>query len=146
MAEKKTIRVLIDNKVMTMSSCESEEYMQKVANYINNRIEECENVRAFHGAAPDIRHRLLEINIADDFLKAQARINELEQELKAKNNDLDDIKHDSINKAMMADDMKKKLDQVQKELKESEKKVMELQLELKGRNNNSNNNVNPIKR
>ena len=53
----------------------------------------------------------------------------------SKNNELDDIKHDSVNKAMMADEMKKKLEQAKAELQESEKKVIQLQTELKGRQN-----------
>ena len=40
MAEKKVIKVLIGGKVMTMSGYESEEYMQRVASYINSKIEE----------------------------------------------------------------------------------------------------------
>ena len=133
MSEKKVIKVLIADKVMTMSGYESEEYMQKVAAYINDKLDEYKAVTSFKRATPDIQHRLLEINIADDYFKAQTRVDELEAEIKIKNNELDDIKHDSVNKAMIADEMKKKLDQALKDLRESEKKVVELQTELKVR-------------
>ena len=86
-----------------------------------------------------MKHRLLEINIADDYIKARERVKALEQEIKVKNNELDDIKHDSVNKAMMADEMKKKLEQTKKALEESEKKVIELQAELKGKQQASGN-------
>ena len=135
MSEKKDIKVLIGGKVMTMSGYEREEYMQKVATYINNKIDEYDSMASFRGASQDIKHRLLEINIADDYFKARDRVKELEKEIKIKNNELDDIKHDSVNKAMMADEMKKKLEQAKAELQESEKKVIQLQTELKGRQN-----------
>ena len=139
MSEKKGIKVLIGGKVMTMSGYESEEYMQKVASYINNKLEEYENMTAFRGASQDVKHRLLEINIADDYIKARERVKALEPEIKVKNNEMDDIKHDSVNKAMMADEMKKKLEQTKKALEESEKKVIELQAELKGKQQASGN-------
>ena len=62
MAEKKVIKVLIAGKVMTMSGYESEEYMQKVAGYINSKIEEYEKMDFFRHASSDIKHRMLELN------------------------------------------------------------------------------------
>lgn len=40
MAAKKDIQVLIGGKIYTLSGYESEEYLQKIALYINNKMEE----------------------------------------------------------------------------------------------------------
>ena len=40
MAVKNTTQVLIGGKIMTLSGYESEEYLQKVAYYINNKMTE----------------------------------------------------------------------------------------------------------
>ena len=82
MAEKRVIKVLIAGKVMTMSGYESEEYMQKVAAYINSKIEEYEKTDAFRHASSDIRHRMLELNFADSYFKEKEHADELEQRLK----------------------------------------------------------------
>ncbi|MBR6345591.1 MAG: cell division protein ZapA, partial [Lachnospiraceae bacterium] len=40
MTEKNEVQVIIDGKVLTMSGFESNEYLQKLANYINDMIVE----------------------------------------------------------------------------------------------------------
>ena len=40
MAVKNTTQVLIGGKIVTLSGYESEEYLQKVANYMNNKLTE----------------------------------------------------------------------------------------------------------
>ncbi len=41
MAQKNDIKVVINNKVYTLSGQESEDYLQNVATYINGKIAEC---------------------------------------------------------------------------------------------------------
>ena len=45
MAVKNTTQVLIGGKIITLSGYESEEYLQKVASYINNKIAELSQLR-----------------------------------------------------------------------------------------------------
>lgn len=40
MASKNTVKVLIDGKIITLSGYESEEYLQRVASYLNNKLTE----------------------------------------------------------------------------------------------------------
>jgi len=134
MTEKKDIKVVIDGKVLTMSGYESEDYMQKVASYINNKISEYEKIDFFKHASKDIQHRLIEVNIADDYHKVKRQLEEMETEMRKKEEELYEIKHDSVNKDMMIEDTKEKLKKAQNELHENAKQIVQLQTELKERN------------
>jgi cell division protein ZapA (FtsZ GTPase activity inhibitor) len=63
------IEVVIGGKVITLSGSESEEYIQKVASYINNKISEYNNVDSFRRQSADMQNILLLLNIADDYFK-----------------------------------------------------------------------------
>lgn len=131
MTEKTDAQVVIDGKVLTLSGYESEEYLQKIASYINNKIAEYGKVDGFKHANKDTQHRLIELNIADDFYKAKKQIEQLEAELKVKQDELYDIKHDTINKDMLIESLRENVKQAQDELHESAKKIVRLETELK---------------
>lgn len=133
MAEKRVIKVLIAGKVMTMSGYESEEYMQKVAAYINSKLEEYEKTDAFRHASADIRHRMLELNFADSYFKEKEHAEDLEVRLKDKINELDEMKHNYVNSQVMVDDQKKDVESLETKLRESEKTVTRLQTTLQER-------------
>jgi cell division protein ZapA len=133
MAEKRVIKVLIAGKVMTMSGYESEEYMQKVAAYINSKIEEYEKTDAFRHASSDIRHRMLELNFADSYFKEKEHAEELEQRLKDKIDELDEMKHNYVNSQVMVEDQKKDVGSLENKLRESEKLITELRTTLSER-------------
>ncbi len=133
MAEKRVIKVLIAGKVMTMSGYESEEYMQKVAAYINSKLEEYEKTDAFRHASADIRHRMLELNFADSYFKEKEHAEDLEARLKDKINELDEMKHNYVNSQVMVDDQKKDVESLETKLRESEKTVTRLQTTLQER-------------
>lgn len=96
MAGKNDTEVIIGGKVITLSGYESEEYLQKVASYINNKISEYARVDSFRRLPLDLQNVLLQINLADDYFKAQKRIEAIEEELEAKDRELYDLKHELI--------------------------------------------------
>ena len=49
MAVKNTAQVVIDGKIITLGGYESEEYFQKVAAYMNNKISELSQIQTGHG-------------------------------------------------------------------------------------------------
>ena len=77
------IEVVIGGKVITLSGSESEEYLQKVSSYINNKIAEYNNVDSFRRQPADMQNVLLLLNIADDYFKIKKQMEEL-QDLKPK--------------------------------------------------------------
>lgn len=96
MAGKNDTEVIIGGKVITLSGYESEEYLQKVASYINNKIAEYNRVDSFRRQPLDLQNVLLQINLADDYFKAKKQIDSLEEELEAKDRELYDLKHELI--------------------------------------------------
>ena len=69
MAAKNKIQVLIGGKIYTLSGYESEEYLQKVAAYLNNKITEIRSIDGYQRLSPEMRSLLLNLNTADDYFK-----------------------------------------------------------------------------
>ena len=67
MSLKTDIQVLIGGKVYTLSGYESEEYLQKIALYINNKMEQMNEAPNYRRLNSDMQKILVEMNMADDF-------------------------------------------------------------------------------
>ena len=108
MAEKTDAQVMIGGKTYTLSGYESEEYLHKVADYLNSKIDELNADSEFVKLPVDMRNLLLNLNIADDYFKAQARTEELQSLIDKKENDLYDIKHELVAAQMKLQSAEKK--------------------------------------
>ena len=106
MAVKNTTQVLIGGKIITLSGYESEEYLQKVANYMNGKLTELGQLPGYNRQSQETRHTLLSLNIADDYFKAKRQAEMFEEELEAKDREMYDLKHDLINKQVELDEAK----------------------------------------
>lgn len=73
MAVKNTAQVVIDGKIITLGGYESEEYFQKVAAYMNNKISELSQMPGYSRQAMETKHTLLSLNITDDYLRQRSR-------------------------------------------------------------------------
>lgn len=118
MAEKTCAEVIIGGKVYTLSGYEGEEYLQKVATYINNKMNELDAMEAFRRFPADMKATLLQINIADDYFKAKAYIEKLEKEVEMKEKEIYDLKHDLISNQIKAESDEESLKQFEAENKE----------------------------
>ena len=118
MAEKTCAEVIIGGKVYTLSGYEGEEYLQKVATYINNKMNELDAMEAFRRFPADMKATLLQINIADDYFKAKAYIEKLEKEVEMKEKEIYDLKHDLISNQIKAESDEESLKQLEAENKE----------------------------
>ncbi|MBR6315999.1 MAG: cell division protein ZapA [Lachnospiraceae bacterium] len=103
MGAKTDTQVVIRGKIYTLSGYESEEYLQKVALYINNKYAEYNKSEEFTRQSADTQSVLLELNIADDYFKAREQIAALEEELTQKKQELSDVMHDLIDLQMRTD-------------------------------------------
>ena len=131
MAAKTDAEVIIGGKVLTLCGYESEEYLQKVASYLNNKLAEYGKVDSFRRQPLDMQNILMQLNIADDYFKAKKQIQSLEDEIEAKEKELYDLKHQLIATQMKLESTEKSLKNAQKELSDSEKKVIRLEAGLK---------------
>ena len=130
MAVKNTTQVLIGGKIVTLSGYESEEYLQKVANYMNNKLTELGQIPGYNRQTLETRHTLLSLNIADDYFKAKRQAEMYEEELEAKDMEMYDLKHDLINWQVELDKVKKIVHDKDGEILELQKKAEELEKEL----------------
>ncbi len=131
MASKTDTEVIIGGKVFTLSGYESEEYLQKVASYINNKVNEYNKIDSFRRQPLDTQGVLLQLNIADDYFKAKNQIAALEEELQAKEKELYDLKHELISAQIKLDGSNEQVKALQKEQNENAKEIVRLETELK---------------
>lgn len=130
---KTDTEVIIGGKVFTLSGYESEEYLQRVASYINNKIAEYSKIDSFRRQSMDTQSVLLQLNIADDYFKAKKQIGILEEEIQAKEKEMYDLKHELIAAQMKLEDTEKSMKEMQKELNDEGKKIVRLETELKNK-------------
>ena len=100
MSEKSSAEVIIGGKVYTLSGYEGEEYLQKVAAYLN------------------MKNTLIQLNIADDYFKAKAQVEKLEQDIEMKDREIYNLKHDLISNQIKTESDEKTLTELQAENKE----------------------------
>lgn len=96
MSSKNKTQVIIAGKIYTLSGYESEEYLQKVAAYLNGKITEFRGMDGYHRLSQEMRSILLNLNIADDYFKVRKKIEELEGELSEKEKELYEFRHEMI--------------------------------------------------
>jgi cell division protein ZapA len=112
MSAKTDTEVFIGGRVFTLSGYESEEYLQKVASYINNKMSEYSKLESYTRQTSDIRNILLLLNVADDYFKAKDKIASLEEDLHTKEKELYDLKHELISAQMKLEFSDKQLKEV----------------------------------
>ncbi len=130
MSAKTDTEVIIGGKVFTLSGYESEEYLQRVASYINNKVNEYLKVDGFRKQPMETQSVLLQLNIADDFFKAKKQIAILEEELQAKEKELYDLKHELISAQIKLESSEDQVKSLQHELNENVKRIVRLETEL----------------
>lgn len=133
MASKTDTEVIIGGKVFTLSGYESEEYLQKVASYINNKVNEYSKMDSFRRQPLDTQAVLLQLNIADDYFKAKKQIALLEEELQNKEKELYDLKHELISSQIKMENMEKDSREMELQLRESAKQIEKLEKEQKNK-------------
>lgn len=133
MSSKTDTEVIIGGKVFTLSGYESEEYLQKVASYINNKVNEYSKVDSFRRKPLDTQSVLLQLNIADDYFKAKNQIAVLEEELQRKEKELYDLKHELISTQIKLENMEKESKEMEIQLRENAKQIEKLEKEQKNK-------------
>ena len=133
MSVKTDTEVIIGGKVFTLSGYESEEYLQKVASYINNKMAEYAKVDSFKRQPLDTQNVLMQLNIADDYFKAKRQIGLIEEEIQGKEKELYNLKHELIAAQIKLENTEKNVKTLQREVNESAKKIVKLETELKNK-------------
>ena len=140
MAVKTDTEVIIGGRVLTLSGYESEEYLQKLDSYVNNKLAEYNRVESFRRQPADIQNILVELNIADDYFKAKKQAEIFEQDLQqkdqeeaaSKEKELYDLKHELIASQIKLDNTEKSLRTLQQDQQESSRQIVRLETEIRG--------------
>ena len=131
MTTKTDTEVIIGGKVFTLCGYESEEYLQKVALYINNKIAEYHKMDSFRRQPVETQSVLLQLNIADDLYKTKKQLALLEEEIEIKDKEIYDLKHELITSQIKIDSNENTMKKMQEEITEAGKKIVRLETELK---------------
>lgn len=128
MSAKTSAEVVIDGKVYTLSGYEGKEYLQKVAEYINSKISEFEEIEEYRHIPVTMKNTLIQLNIADDFFKAKAQVEKLERDIENKDKEIYDLKHDLISNQVKTENAQESLKKLESDIKKLEAENKELQL------------------
>ena len=103
MEKKNYAQVLIDGNVYTLGGSEEQEYLQKVAAYINDKIGILKAQPGFTRQNKDYQEIMIYLNLADDYFKAlqEAKMFKAQKEELAK--EIYSLKHELIGVQMKLD-------------------------------------------
>lgn len=96
MTQKHRVQVVIGGKVLTMGGLDDEVMIQRMAAHVNKKIQELEGTDAYRCLPTDLKPILIELNIAEDYMRAKEQIAQLEEDLRMKENELSQLKQELV--------------------------------------------------
>lgn len=130
MASKNATQVLIAGKIYRLSGYESEEYLQRVAAYLNGKIAEIKTIEGYNRLSPDMKNLLLNLNIADDYFKLKKQADQIGDQVTAKDREVYEIKHELISVTMKLEASEASLASLQEAHAEDQKRIAVLESQL----------------
>lgn len=127
MSSKNKTQVIIAGKIYTLSGYESEEYLQRVAAYLNGKITEFRGMDGYHRLSPDMRGILLNLNTADDYFKMKQKVEDLERELTQKDREIYEFKHELITAQIRLENAEKEIRILEEKNLQQEKDIIQLE-------------------
>lgn len=103
MASKNYAEVLIDGNVYTLGGLEEQEYLQKVAAYINEKIAVLKAQPGFTRQNKDYQEVMIYLNLADDYFKTLQEAKMLKAQKDELENEVYSLKHELIGAQMKLD-------------------------------------------
>lgn len=130
MNRRNDTEVIINNKRYTLTGYESEEYLQKIAVFINNKSDDMKRQEIYRSLDSDMRQILLQINIADEYFKMKRQYEESEADSDSKSNEIYSLKHEIMSLQAKLETAKMEIEQLKKENVDEQKKNVKLETEL----------------
>ena len=129
MSSKNTTEVIIGGKVFTLGGYESEEYLQKIASYINNKLAEFTKDDGFRRQSAEVRSNLMYLNIADDYFKAKDQVNQMLTEDDDKDKQIYDLRHEVIEVQIKYESAQKMIEEYKDKISELQRQIIKLEAE-----------------
>lgn len=130
MESKNYTEVYIAGKVYTLGGFEEEEYLQKIAAYVNAKVNELRGQQGYLKLSADYQNVLLELNLADDVFKTKRQVAAAERKLSAQEKETYHVKHDMVAAQMKLDAMNGELEALRQELENTKKELETTKSEL----------------
>ncbi len=132
MNKKTDAEVIINGKRYCLAGYESEEYLQKVASYLNGKYALMKEQAGYRSMDVDTRTVLMQINIADDYFKLKQQLVDITDEMENKDEEIYGLKHDVVALQKKIEDLQRDLEKMKTRNVEEQKKVVKLETELSG--------------
>ena len=127
MPAKNEAEVAIGGRVITLSGYESREYIQKVAAYLDNKLDEHKKMESYNRLPLEFQNIMIQLNIADEFFKAKNMADTLKGDLESKDKEIYDIKHELITLQAKADKQAEEIAQLKKDAQDYESMIIGLE-------------------
>ncbi|MCQ2422391.1 MAG: cell division protein ZapA [Lachnospiraceae bacterium] len=124
--------VIINGKQYSLIGYESEEYLQRVASYINSKYAEIRAQKWYKDMDPDMRSVVLQINLADDYFKVKNQLADANNDAEDRDNEIYRLKHDLIGAQGEIQELTRKIEKLQQANLDEQKKTVRLETELNG--------------
>lgn len=133
-SQKNYTEVLIGGKVITLAGHETEEYLQKVATYLNHKINECKETEGYLRQNASMQSTLLALNIADDYFKTKKLSEALERDIEIKDKEIYDLKHNLISNQIKLENAEKLIEKLKEQTNDLQMVQFKLETEIKNKN------------
>ena len=114
MDSKNYAEVLIDGSVYTLAGAEEKSYFQKVAAYINDKIEQMRAQPGFTKQSDNYQTVMVELNIEDDYFKAVDRLGTMERQKADMEREMYSLKHELVSTQMKLEAALRSLEELQR--------------------------------
>ena len=130
MDSKNYTEVIIGGKVYTLSGFEEEVYLQRVASYINDKRTALKEQQGFLRQSADYQTIMVELNIADDYFRAQKQAEQAENRLSLMEKETYNLKHELVGTQIKLEKALKESDEWQEQLQAADETIAALRKEL----------------
>ncbi len=96
MSDKTFTEVTVKGKLYTLGGFEDEEYLRRIATYVNSKEGELRKVSGFLRQTADYQSVLLALNLADDYCKAADRAARLEEKVEELEKEVYNLRHELV--------------------------------------------------
>ena len=96
MAEKNYTEVTLMGKSYVLGGTEEEAYLQRVATYVNSKVQRLKKTQGFLRQSAEYQNLQLVLNLADDYFKSQAQVDELKEKQKELEQEIYNLKHELV--------------------------------------------------
>ncbi len=124
MTEKHYAEVLIDGKIYTLGGAEEQQYLQKVASYINEKTCQLRKQEGFNKQSQEYQSVMIELNIADDYFKALDRAALSEKARDDMERETYSLKHELVTTQMSLEDLRRQLQDMKQKLEQTESDLL----------------------